>query len=65
MNVWGEIKALCGLDYFEEFANMFAQRTVAWRRLAHCRGRTRKRGKKERKIPTSTVLPKLRARNKS
>lgn len=34
VNVWGEITALCGLDYFQEFAAMFAQRTVAWRRLA-------------------------------
>ncbi|CAM9434690.1 unnamed protein product, partial [Laminaria digitata] len=33
VNVWGEITALCGLDYFEEFATMFAQRTVAWRRV--------------------------------
>lgn len=32
VNVWGEIRALCGLDYFKEFAAMFAQRTVAWRR---------------------------------
>lgn len=32
-NVWGEIKALCGIEYFEEFATVFSQRTVAWRRL--------------------------------
>lgn len=32
-NVWGEIKALCGIPYFEEFAAVFAQRTVAWRRF--------------------------------
>lgn len=32
VNVWGEIRALCGLDYFREFAANFAQRTVAWRR---------------------------------
>ena len=33
VNVWGEIKALCGIPYFEEFAAVFSQRTVAWRRF--------------------------------
>lgn len=32
VNVWGEIRALCGLDYFKDFAANFSQRTVAWRR---------------------------------
>lgn len=32
-NVWGEIKALCGIPFFEEFAGVFSQRTVAWRRF--------------------------------
>lgn len=35
VNVWGEIKALCGLDYFQEFAVMFAERTEGWRRYVH------------------------------
>lgn len=34
VNMWGEIKALCGLEHFREFAVGFAQRTVEWRRLA-------------------------------
>lgn len=36
-NVWGEIKALCGIEYFKDFANVFAQRTVAWRRSVSAR----------------------------
>lgn len=50
VNVWGEIKALCGLDYFREFAAMFAQRTVAWRRWAVFSDTSRK-----------PILPKTRA----
>ncbi|CBJ31040.1 dynein heavy chain [Ectocarpus siliculosus] len=33
VNVWGEVKALCGIQYFKEFAAVFAQRTVTWRRV--------------------------------
>lgn len=35
-NVWGEIKALCGIGYFKDFASVFAQRTAAWRRSVRC-----------------------------
>lgn len=32
-NVWGEIRALCGLDFFAEFAASFTKQAAKWRRF--------------------------------